>query len=782
MDKLKWNYNYSIGNIKKLKDGFIEKQTEDEILDIAEAWLHGKVSFGYKDLQVVDFDDSDFMNWNNLNIDKNANTVRLYFYGLRGVYYLANAYEHTKEKKYIEKAITIVESFYTFFSVYHRIGKLNNMVKNDHAMAERIENLIYMYAVIKSNGYPLTDDAIIRIIEHDVDCLMGEEYYQKNHNHGIIADKACLLGIYFLNKPNYLKDMDFVIRRLNAQIEYAYSKEGVHKENSIDYHIAMLDLLYACVDILRASRLTDLEDQILNILNKAQEFLLYAIKPNGRRPLYGDSKGTADNDKAFCSINDYGNEFLKYIISYGKEGRKPPKLLKWFGDGYVFFREHFESEKFKDATWCSLKCGYSTRIHKHADDMSICLYSKGQDIFVDSGMQGYMPKDFYKDYMESPAAHSTIAVENATYSIASGNGSKVKILQVFNQEWYDYALAFSAVYKNVLLYRQIFFIRSMNTILIVDDVFSNQDEQFCQYFNLGQHVELIELSKQKAVLSLSQSNCFVELTQYENVDKVECLAGNSTNPGSFLSTGFASSVPAETLKYTKKCIKGGQQRFVTSVEIDKAVSQSSIEMNNNTIIISDEKQVKQIEIPTITPLSIPILDIKCKEESVYIVNHNNKEISIYIFDLNSGKVIKMPYTTESEFPIDLKDLKECVLLVHYKGIQKEMMKGLLGKISIEEGKYNIVRYEKIHVPEIVDEMCCLEDNIIKASVDIKYEFGSTCSWWVYYNGGLEHFEKGEKTELEFSCNKAGEYVVMCSLRDRFFGEYYFKQFELIVYK
>ena len=102
MDKLKWNYNYSIGNIKKLKDGFIEKQTEDEILDIAEAWLHGKVSFGYKDLQVVDFDDSDFMNWNNLNIDKNANTVRLYFYGLRGVYYLANAYEHTKEKKYID--------------------------------------------------------------------------------------------------------------------------------------------------------------------------------------------------------------------------------------------------------------------------------------------------------------------------------------------------------------------------------------------------------------------------------------------------------------------------------------------------------------------------------------------------------------------------------------------------------------------------------------------------------------------------------------------------------
>ena len=110
----------------------------------------------------------------------------------------------------------------------------------------------------------------------------------------------------------------------------------------------------------------------------------------------------------------------------------------------------------------------------------------------------------------------------------------------------------------------------------------------------------------------------------------------------------------------------------------------------------------------------------------------------------------MPYTTESEFPIDLKDLKECVLLVHYKGIQKEMMKGLLGKISIEEGKYNIVRYEKIHVPEIVDEMCCLEDNIIKASVDIKYEFGSTCSWWVISRmAGWNTLKRERKQNLSF---------------------------------
>ena len=60
--------------------------------------------------------------------------------------------------------------------------------------------------------------------------------------------------------------------------------------------------------------------------------------------------------------------------------------------------------------------------------MSLCLYSKGIDIFMDPGMYNFLYRHPMRDYMESMAAHTTVGIKDCQYSIASGNGRKFKIL------------------------------------------------------------------------------------------------------------------------------------------------------------------------------------------------------------------------------------------------------------------------------------------------------------------------------------------------------------------
>ncbi len=47
------------------------------------------------------------------------------------------------------------------------------------------------------------------------------------------------------------------------------------------------------------------------------------------------------------------------------------------------------------------KAGYQSRVHKHGDDLSFMLTSKGYDVFVDTGSYGNMIGDPIVDYLHS---------------------------------------------------------------------------------------------------------------------------------------------------------------------------------------------------------------------------------------------------------------------------------------------------------------------------------------------------------------------------------------------
>ena len=81
--------------------------------------------------------------------------------------------------------------------------------------------------------------------------------------------------------------------------------------------------------------------------------------------------------------------------------------------------------------------GYLSSTHKHADDLSFVLYTKGHDIFIDPGMFNYMTGNEVHDYLISALAHNTVTVDELTYSVSMSNSSKVGLYEYKKEDGYE---------------------------------------------------------------------------------------------------------------------------------------------------------------------------------------------------------------------------------------------------------------------------------------------------------------------------------------------------------
>ena len=192
----------------------------------------------------------------------------------------------------------------------------------------------------------------------------------------------------------------------------------VHVENSPAYQMGVVELFYQIAEFLSSqgdSFGSDLYDDVMLSL----DFMSWAIKPNGilaEIGVTGSQNGTLK--KTDDSMEKYGNSYLSYAATLGDIGEKPEELSAWYPkSGYYFGRSSWgeDTTEYTDSTWTMFKAGYLSRTHKHADDISFMLYSKGYDILVDPGWYNYMSGNKYREYVISSHAHNTVIVDEKSY-------------------------------------------------------------------------------------------------------------------------------------------------------------------------------------------------------------------------------------------------------------------------------------------------------------------------------------------------------------------------------
>src|SRR5690606_37848077 len=128
-------------------------------------------------------------------------------------------------------------------------GKLKRyeFARNDHAVAAQAENLVFLLAHLHLHG--LREEAhqeVAAAIHGHADLLATEEFYSRHTNHGIEQARAlAVIADLFPDDPRSPARMALAVDRLVDELDFAFTREGVHVENSPGYHA------YVCLSFLK---------------------------------------------------------------------------------------------------------------------------------------------------------------------------------------------------------------------------------------------------------------------------------------------------------------------------------------------------------------------------------------------------------------------------------------------------------------------------------------------------------------------------------------------------
>lgn len=768
-------FDYAAALLPTLKEAFASDMS---IVDSARRLQNGRLSTGFKGLPEPPFNVADVSAdvWRTTSVG-HGNTFSLYLLGLRPVYLLSRAAILQGREGPMDLADKLVRSF----QHYAQRGLATDMMDNDHAIAERIENLTYYAYAAAAFG---RDSVSLRrdlrsMIERDVSVLLDGGVYQRNHNHGIIADRAVLLGAILLGAGEHHDWIERAVARLKEQVAAAYGDDGVHVENSFDYHRTITTLLASCSEILRL--VGDPYAATLNsTIASAGEYFAFALKPNGKAPLFGDTKGDDASPSArFLDLLPNPSPEIRYMLTQGAEGHPPARLFHRFSSGYVFMRETVEPSRFAKSIWVSLRAGYSTRTHKQRDDLSLGLFSNGYDIFVDSGMSGYLHSDPMTQHMASVGAHTTTSVDDIEYSLARANGRRFRIVAAQQAREWDYVAASNHVHRGVCVYRHLYYLRKRNALVIHDHMRADSTRAFRQHFKLGPDIVPTEFSSMSASLGVDGAGVQATLFQLIAAEQVEKTFGDDGKPWSFLSTGFGSTTPTHTLTYTRR---GQEVEFVTVVRLGDGMDVATPVMDGRTVRVDDI----QLTLTTIEPPRFYGARVTWASDSLRVQHQRGlgaTEFAVYLISEETGQIVlRTDYSDAPDHVLPLSSTGTFTIMYYVRNAYSESAQGILGSVMrTPDGAVSIVTREELHVPRVRGAECVQVGGAeYEFQVDVDYDYPLTVRWWVYRDGAnVVHLPEGELCQ-RFTLDRPGHYVVMWSLNDSRFGEFSFEQFPVIV--
>lgn len=269
----------------------------------------------------------------------------------------------------------------------------------------------------------LRDEVIILAdgIANHLEELHKDRSFNPNNNHGFYtAISQVHAAKYAWMIPGSEQSASEGQARLSRMAESQFAPDGVHKEHSPDYHRMLLasfekgvnDNLIQDVDVQRRVRL-------------AANVLGWMIQPDGALVQFGDSPETMMTGPASQSIDSE----TQFILSEGASGTRPQREMAVFQEGgYAFVRSPQPQGEgtLLQSSYLAFSASFHSRAHKHADDLNLVWFDRGQQILTDGGRYGYgslLPSDsplrkegFYyaapeRQYVEGTMAHNTLMMD-----------------------------------------------------------------------------------------------------------------------------------------------------------------------------------------------------------------------------------------------------------------------------------------------------------------------------------------------------------------------------------
>ena len=486
-----------------------------------------------------------------------GNTFQIYLQALTPVQIVIQAFLKTKDRKYLNFAQKFIMEWAKYEADKDRSGR-NISVWYDHSASLRSRIIICYGKVCKDEGYEGAEQEawLYKLLMRHGEWLVEDANYTKEHNHGVMEDEALLMLSKVLAREDWY---EIAKKRLLAQFLFAFNEERVHVENSAGYVSIVSAMFQRCAEFLQAYG-DPMGDELIKELGKSKEFENWVTKPNGIIAQLGDSQNPGNTL--------YGTK--------EKQQRKSPETHKIYPkSGYYFYRSDRNAEA-KNDTWKCLKSGYSTITHKHADDCSIMLYSKGYEILADCGIYGYTNDDFRK-YMRSANAHNAVVVDDSSYTVELEQKDLVGLSAYEFGPTYDHVQVFNRAYEGVYYQRD--FYSADDLTILHDRLVSQQSHTYSQLFHLAEDIKVLFSRDREVLLSIGSSGYVARIRQLGGAVKLSVICGDVKKAGyGLISRKVGHLAAINTLKFA---LTGESGEFITVI---------TIEDKNGTVRLWDERE------------------------------------------------------------------------------------------------------------------------------------------------------------------------------------------------
>ena len=496
------------------------------------------------------------INWNYKH-QNSSNTYQLYMHSLNLISFLCNGFELNKNKKYLIKAKNILHQWVNFDNSN---SKKSKQAWCDHSVSSRAINIVYFYhicnGVIDMNNIPFAS-----LLEKHAGYLADDRNYKKN-NHGIMTDRALLVLAFFLKKHSLSSYwIEKSLSRLREAFIRDFSFQGVHLENSPDYHKIVHGKLFLQTEEFLCKFGYSLGDDIKSKIILGNKYYKYILKPDLYFPTIGDT-------------------------SLGKMEKIKKETQSFYDpEAGIGILQGKRNNNLSDLTWISFVCGFSNKTHKHNDDLSFTLFYNSHDIFVDSGKYNYDNKDPIRKYMRSPLAHNTIAIEGENYSIDPNLATfeKLKITDYSSNKTYDYIKGINYCYNGSKLERSLLFIKP-DFLIILDKFEGNIEKNYLQNFNLSPSIKIIDQFEQTVVLESFNSKIYIE--QLAGFHKLKKYNGQKEKKRAIISEKFSQIKNTSQLEFSKKEKNGIFLTAIKMGEENNKVKKINYNEKNNLLSVS----------------------------------------------------------------------------------------------------------------------------------------------------------------------------------------------------
>ena len=312
---------------------------------------------------------------------------------------------------------------------------------------------------------PEAEGSLVASIRSHAAWLLDDENYTATTNHGLYEDAGLFLMAIYAAALDGADEWrrsaeERFLRTLARHVDF---EEGLHKEHSPGYHMYIREL------VLRLHERAGIGGRELKeLLPKLDRAAGWLVLPDGRMLPFGDTD--------LVEAPEFAREASSQAAG----------LASFLATGYAVVRDE---DSYLAMTGC-----YHTHAHKHADELSWCLFEKGRLLVADPGRFSFSDEsDPARVYARSRRGHNVLLVEDGSprWIDQEPYGSALRATGQ-GEGWYailgENPLLERARHERLLLYRP------GEIVLVVDRVSGHDGTELVRRLQLGDGLDTRESS------------------------------------------------------------------------------------------------------------------------------------------------------------------------------------------------------------------------------------------------------------------------------------------------